>query len=53
MYQLIVRLLFAIALIQLGLSATNIRMVEKRSRDILKINWRPISVFPEEARRFK
>ncbi len=27
--------------------------VETRSRDILKIDWKPISVFPEEARRFK
>ncbi len=25
---------------------------EKRSRDVLKIDWKPISVFPEEAKRF-
>ena len=27
--------------------------VEMRARDILKINWKPTSVFPEEAQRFR
>lgn len=27
--------------------------IEKVSRDVLKIDWKPISVFPEEGRRFR
>jgi len=27
--------------------------IEKASRDVLKINWNPIVIFPEEAQRFR
>lgn len=30
-----------------------LQQIEKRSRDVLKIDWRPISVFLNEAKRFK
>ncbi len=30
-----------------------LQQIEKQSRDVLKINWRPISMFPDEANRFK
>ena len=62
MYTLLVRLMFISALLQLGISVSKIenchslqclQTLEKRSRDVLKIDWKPISVFPEEAKRFK
>jgi hypothetical protein len=28
-------------------------MFQKKALDVLKIEWKPISVFPNEARRFK
>lgn len=62
MYSLIVKLIIAAALIQLGISAYDFKnchsrqcaqTLEKKSRDVLKIDWRPISIFPEEAKRFR
>ena len=62
MYDLLVKLMLVVALLQLGISFSEfndchsrqcLQKVEKRSRDILKIDWKPISVFPEEAKRFK
>lgn len=50
------------ALAKLGISLTDFatchswqcsRRIEKASREVLKIDWKPISVFPEEARRFR
>jgi hypothetical protein len=29
-----------------------LQLVERRSRDILKVDWKPISIFPEEAKQF-
>lgn len=61
MYNLLVKLMVLAALLELGISLADfenchsrqcIFQIEKRSRDILKINWKPISVFPEEAKRF-
>ena len=61
MYSLLVRLMILSALLQFGLSLSDISdcrtgkclKIEKASRRILHIDWRPISVFPDEARRFR
>ena len=61
METLLVRLMFLTALIQLGYAVSDfenchsrqcIQNIEKASRDVLKINWKTISIFPEEAKRF-
>ena len=62
MVDILVRLMFLAALTELGLSLTQIeqchsrermKMIEMKSRDILNIDWKPISVFPEEAKKFR
>ena len=62
MENLLVRLMVAAALLQLGLSLSDfknchsrqcLQMFEKKSRDILKIDWTPISIFPAEAKKFR
>jgi hypothetical protein len=62
MYTLLVRLMFIAAVLQLGLyisdivncrSVVCVRQLEKASHKVLKVNWRPISLFPEEGRRFR
>jgi len=34
-------------------SGTCLRRIEKAKRDVLRIDWKPISIFPEEAKRFR
>jgi len=29
-----------------------VKMLQRKAIDVLKIDWRPISMFPKEARRF-
>ena len=62
MYDLLAKLIIASALLQLGISVSDLRnchsrqctqTLEKKSRDVLKIDWKPISIFPEEAKRFR
>ena len=62
MYNLLIKLMIGAALLQLGISldqylSCNSRActtrIEKASRDVLRVNWKPISVFPEEALKFK
>ena len=62
MYDLLVKLMVLAALAQFGMSLLDIeqchskqcqRTLEQRSRDVLNIEWKPISVFPEEAKRFR
>ena len=62
MENLLVKLMLLAALSELGMSFIDFESchsrqcllkVEKRSRDVLRIDWKPISVFPEEAKRFK
>lgn len=62
METLLLRLMFITAVIQLGYvfsdfdnyhSRQCVQKIEKASRDVLKINWKPIVIFPEEARRFR
>ena len=62
MESLLVRLMLLAALTEIGMSLFEFescysracsQRLEKRSRDILKIDWKPISIFPEEAKRFR
>lgn len=34
-------------------SRTCLKQIEKHSRDVLRVNWKPISVWPEEAKMFQ
>lgn len=62
MYEIMVRLIVAASLLQLGMSLRDIEKcdsreclarIERASKKMGRIEWRPISVFPEEAARFK
>lgn len=62
MYNLLVKLMILAALTELGVSYADFfnchsfqcrQTFEKSSRDVLKIKWKPISIFPEEAKRFR
>lgn len=61
MYKIMITLIVAAALLELGFTFSNfgeckslecIGKIERLSRQVLRVNWKPISVFPEEARRF-
>jgi hypothetical protein len=61
MYRLLVRLMLLSALAQFGMSWKEfrdcrgracLRVIEKLSREVLRIEWKPISVFPKETMRF-
>lgn len=61
MYNVFIKLLVGAAILQLGLSIGKfgectsrecLDHVESSARQVIKIRWRPISVFPEEAKRF-
>lgn len=62
MYNLLIKLMVAAALAQFGMSLLDfsnchsrqcLQKIEKHSRDVLSVDWKPISVFPEEAKRFR
>lgn len=62
METLLLRLMFITAVVQLGYVFTDfdnchsrqcVQKIEKASRDVLKINWKPIVIFPEEAKRYR
>ena len=62
MYDLLIKLMLISALAQFGISLFEAETchsvqcamkIEKASREVLKIDWKPISIFPKEARRFK
>jgi len=62
MYNLLIKIVILAALVQLGMTLTELetchskkclQKVERRSRDVLRIKWKAISVFPEEAKRFR
>jgi hypothetical protein len=62
MYKLLVSAMLIAALSELGISLKDfgnchsrqcVRMFQRKVIDVLRIDWRPISVFPEEARSFK
>jgi hypothetical protein len=61
MYDLLVQAMLIAALAQLGLkaadltnlsSAGHMHRIESAARRVLSIEWRPISVFPDAAKRF-
>ena len=62
MYDLLVKLMVIAALAQFGLTLSKVeechsrecmQMLEKRSREVLEVDWKPMTVFPQEAGRFK
>lgn len=62
MYKLLISAILLAATLQLGISMKDIfycrdshcaQLLEKHSREVLRIDWKPISVFPEEAKRFR
>ncbi len=62
MYSALIKVYLIAAAIQFGFSLTELdgcasrQCVQKLSRasnEVIKINWKPISVFPVEARRFQ
>lgn len=62
MYSLLIRLMLLSALFQFGISASDIFecrsrhclvRLEKASRKVLDVEWKPVSVFPKEAKRFQ
>ena len=62
MYQLLIKLMLVSALAHFGISLLEaetchstqcVSRLERASHDVLKIDWKPISVFPEEAKRFR
>ena len=57
MYDLLVRLFFIAALLELGHAAIRVEdcnsreclgRMERLSREVLHVNWKPISIFPDE-----
>ncbi len=54
MYQALIKLIVITSLLQLGLRFKDVLHRPNFSKNkILKVYWKPISIFPEEARRFK
>jgi hypothetical protein len=62
MYEILIKLIMGAALLQVGRGAVSIRdcsghaclrRLEQASKGILHVDWKPISVFPEEAKRFR
>ena len=62
MENLLVKLMVIAALAQFGLTLSHVeschsrqclQQIEKHSRDILSVDWKPLSVFPKEAKRFR
>ena len=62
MYDLLIRLMLITACLELGISAKEfyacshrgcLARMEANSRQILHIDWKPISLFPGEAKRFQ
>lgn len=62
MYALLLRLMLLAALIELGFGVRDLTMcgsrsctarIERASRAVLTVDWKPISVWPEEAKRLR
>ena len=62
MYNIIIKLIIAAALLDLGISFSKMEdcssracwnQIQKASRRATHINWKSISVFPDEAKRFR
>lgn len=62
MYEIMIKLIVAAAILELGITLSHygectsrecLSMLERASRQVLHVDWKPISVFPEEARRLR
>jgi len=62
MNDIIIKLILAAALLELGITFKDIDectshkclgRLEQASKKVLRIDWKPISIFPEEAGRFR
>lgn len=62
MNKLLIKLMVLAAALQLGLNLSDVtecysrqcaNRLERLSREVLQIDWKPISVWPEEAKRFR
>ncbi len=62
MYRLLIWLIVSAALVQLGINKKGVSecrsreclmRIEKATRDVLSIDWQPISVWPKEAMRLR
>ncbi len=62
MYNILIKLIITAALVDLGISVSQLEdcssrrcwtQIQKASRKAIQIDWKPISVFPKEAQRFR
>lgn len=61
MYRYLILIMAAVTLSKLGIQLSSLDCpsrscvleIEKASRQILRIEWKPISVFPNESKRFR
>jgi len=62
MYDILVKLMVISALTELGITVLDFEScvtrecsnrLEQYSRNVLRVNWKAIAVFPEEAKRFR
>jgi hypothetical protein len=63
MYEMLVKLMFIAALMQIGISGVEFSQcvqdrncmfrIQKASREVLKVDWKPIIIFPKESKRFR
>jgi hypothetical protein len=62
MYVLLVRLMLLAALVELGISFAEVRDCQGRecvlrlvraSHEVLRVDWAPISLFPQQAKSFR
>lgn len=62
MYNVLIKLIVVASLLELGISVSKIgdcssracrSELQRAANKVLRIDWRPISVFPKEAERFR
>ena len=62
MEKLLIKLIMMAAVLQLARNGVQLQdchsrqclqNIERASRDVLKIKWKPISIFPEQAKMFR
>ena len=62
MYDALIKLYLIAAALQFGVSLNSLsdcsgrqclKKLDRAAHEVLTINWKPISVFPDEAKRFK
>ncbi len=56
MYSLLLKLMILSAIAELGMTAKDFsdpRRIKEKTHRVLNIDWKPISLFPNEAKKFK